>query len=68
MAPVKRIALARRHDAPRPAARSAWPRRRDSADATTLQRDNQIVRGLLFGIPLGLAIWLMLALVVWWIA
>jgi hypothetical protein len=30
-------------------------------------QDNQIVRGLMVGIPLGLAMWLMLALIVWWL-
>jgi hypothetical protein len=67
MAPVKRNALARRHDAPRSAPRSTWPRHGGRSDVTSLPQDNQIVRGLIVGVPLGLAIWLMLALIVWWI-
>jgi len=67
MAPVRRNALVRRHEAPRPTARSPWPRHSGRSDATSLPPDNQIVRGLLIGVPLGVAIWLALALIVWWL-
>jgi hypothetical protein len=67
MAPLKRQALARRHDAPRPTARAVGSRNVYRPDGLSLPQDNQIIRGLLVGVPLGLAIWLMLALIAWWI-
>ena len=68
MAPLKRYSLARRHEAPRMAARSSWSRHPVQHQSASLPPENQILRGLLVGLPLGLAIWLALALAIWWIA
>jgi len=68
MVPMKRHALARRHDAPRSTARSSWPRHSGRSNGASFPRDNQIAHGLMVGLPLGLALWLMLALAIWWIA
>jgi hypothetical protein len=68
MPTTKRHTLARRHDFPRPTTRSNWPQQSGSSDGASIPPDNQILHGLMIGLPLGLAIWILLALAIWWIA
>ena len=66
MAPFRRQAIARRHQASAPTGRSVLARRiSHDQDVPRASRDGQLVRGLVIGLPLGLAIWLALALLIW---
>jgi hypothetical protein len=66
---VKRYATAQKHRSPVLVGQSnlpqPWSRRtaRDYRDVPA--KDNQIIRGLIVGLPLAVALWLMLALLVW---
>jgi len=67
MASLNRHALVRRREAPHSTTRAPWPRHGSRSETVPLPQENQIVRGLMVGVPLGLALWLMLALIVWWL-
>lgn len=66
--PTKRHNLARRHAVPRVATGGSWPRHANRIVNRPVFRESQVVRGLMVGLPLGTALWMMLALLVWWIA
>lgn len=66
MAPFRRRAVAKRHEADRPFGQTTTPRRiKHFGQAAADPRDGQLLRGLVFGMPIGIAIWLLLVLTVW---
>ena len=69
MAPSKRYAPARRRqEAGNVAAQPGWSRQASRSRDVRLPRESQILRGLLLGLPLGMTVWLILVLAIWWIA
>jgi hypothetical protein len=66
---VKRYATIQSHDLPRFAVGKtlpqAWARRAAHIPGDTPVHENQIIRGLVVGLPLAIALWLVLALLVW---
>ncbi len=67
MAPLRVQAAARRHEAvlayDRMRGRSRRPVSRDLPELDS--RTRQLARGLMYGMPLGIALWLLLALLIW---
>ena len=45
--------------------RQAWARRAGRDLTMPGPRDNQVMRGIIVGLPLALALWALLALIVW---
>ncbi|MDB5689012.1 MAG: hypothetical protein JWL91_888, partial [Sphingomonas bacterium] len=67
---MKRYATAQRQEAPRLRGERALQRQGGSRRAgpdlrVSLPNENQIVRGLIVGLPLAIALWIVLALLVW---
>ena len=69
MTPLRRPVAIPRHD-PVPRARSMHDSRRDhrSPRPAVEPRAGQLLRGLVFGLPIGLTMWLILMLLVWRLA
>ena len=64
---MRKIATARRHETQRPLATGPWPRQSGRNVGRTLPRDNQVVHGLMIGLPLAFALWIELAAIAWMI-
>jgi hypothetical protein len=66
---MKRYATIQRHDTPRFAGErslpKAWSRRAGRTHGDMPVKDNQVIRGLVVGLPLAFALWIVLALLVW---
>jgi hypothetical protein len=66
---VKRYATVQRHEAPRITSErsvpQAWSRSSARAISDVPVKENQIIRGLVVGLPLAIVLWLVLALLVW---
>ncbi len=66
MAPFQRDAARRQQNLP--TAHVVPKRTARAAEPAFDPRDGQLLRGLVFGLPLGLSIWLLLALLIWKLA
>jgi hypothetical protein len=62
---MRKFATARRHDAYRTASKQPWPCHAARDFAQMSPRDNQVVHGLIVGLPIALALWIALAMIVW---
>ena len=66
---MNRYATAQKHTSPVLAGQGnlpqAWARHTARERRDVPAKDNQIIRGLIVGLPLAVALWLMLALLVW---
>ncbi|MDB5718011.1 MAG: hypothetical protein JWM38_1438 [Sphingomonas bacterium] len=67
MVPYKRQAIVRRHHPmPRVAQRQLWERKAFTPELPERDaRDSQVIRGLLYGVPVALALWIAVGMLAW---